>query len=132
VVIILAFVAGCSEKTQGVPFNNKDVIGISLNVNPEWDYDNKSFKSKKFTDANSMKIFIEAFENAEKMDGMLNYMAKFDMQVNFKDKSSTQYHLSLGDNTEDEGLLVNVSNTTTQGYIIQKVDAKKLREIINK
>jgi hypothetical protein len=90
-------VAGCSEKNQeGVPFNNKEVISVSLNVNPEWDYDNKSFKTKKFTDANSITVFLEAIENAEEMAGMLNYVSEFDMTVNFKDKSSEQYHLGLG------------------------------------
>jgi hypothetical protein len=132
IIIFLAFVAGCSEKKQqGVPFNDKEVISISLNVNPEWNYDNRSFKTKKFTDANSITFFIEAIENAEEMEGMLNYVAEFDMTVNFKDKSSEQYHLGLGVETEDEGLLVATPNTT-QGYIIQKVDAKKLRGIIYK
>ena len=124
--------AGCSDKTQeGVPYNNKEVISVSLNVNPVWDYDNKSFKTKKFTDANSITIFVEAIENAEEMEGMLNYVSEFDMTVIFKDSSSEQYHLSLGVETEDEGLLVALANTT-QGYTIQKVDAKKIREIIYK
>ncbi|TES46035.1 hypothetical protein E2L07_19765 [Halalkalibacterium halodurans] len=74
-----------------------------------------------------MKTFIEAIENAQKMEGMLNYIAEFDLTVNFKDKSSAHYHLSLGGETEGEGLLVSLSNTL-QGFRIQKEDTKLLRE----
>ncbi|GAE28611.1 hypothetical protein JCM9140_4862 [Halalkalibacter wakoensis JCM 9140] len=131
VVIILTFVVGCSEKTQmGIPFYDKDVISISLNSHPEWDSKDISLKSKQFTDASRMKTFIEAIENAQKMEGMLNYIAEFDLTVYFKDKSSAHYHLSLGGETEGEGLLVNLSNTL-QGFRIQKEDTKLLREMIN-
>jgi hypothetical protein len=131
--IIIVALVGCSVNVkETVTFGEKDVIGISLNLNSEWEQSHsESFKSKTFTDANSMTIFTEAIENSEKMEGMLNYVAEFDMTVNFKDKSSIEYHLSLGDETDDVGLLVELSNTV-QGYIIQKEDAQELRGIIYK
>ncbi|MEB1807404.1 MAG: hypothetical protein LPK26_08900 [Bacillaceae bacterium] len=131
IILFILILMGCSSNVnENVTFAGKDVINISLNANSNYEQSQKeSFKSNTFKDADSMTIFIEAIKNVERMGGVLNYIAEFNMTVNFKDKSSTEYHISLGNEIEDEGLLVELSNTV-QGYIIQKEDAQKLREII--
>ncbi|WP_078552103.1 hypothetical protein [Bacillus alkalicellulosilyticus] len=133
ILIFLVFVGGCNEKTnEGVLINNKEVISVSLNVDPMWENgDNKSFKTKEFKDESSIKIFIEAIENVVQLEGILNYKSEFDVTVTYIDKTTERYHLNLGVETEDEGLLV-ILPDTNHGYIIKKEDANKLRGIIYK
>ncbi len=124
---ILFLLIGCSDQgDNSIQFNDQNVVSIKLT-----DVTEEGMYSNTFTDYKSLKMFIEAIENAEEMPGILNYGTEFTMNINFEDGSFTRYSLTLGKDIDDEGLLVDFSNTH-KGFSIQQEDSNKLRKLIYK
>lgn len=89
----------------------------------------RPFQKREFSDQASWVEFRNAIENANEIDGILNYGVDFEMTIHLSDQSMQQFHLSLGRDLGLNGLLVALSNNH-QGFSIDSDDADKLRKII--
>lgn len=91
--------------------------------------EDKPFDQRQFDEKAAITIFVNAIKRASPMTGSLDYGAEFELTITFKDQSALGYHLSLGKEKGNRGLLVPLSNTH-QGYTIKAADADKLRDLI--
>jgi hypothetical protein len=109
----------------------KDVNNISLEcIQLCLEMQNKPFSVKLFDDSDSIALFIKAINEAEKMQGILDYGAIFLMKLTLKNGNQKEYHLNIA-NTEksQKGLLLKLPNTE-QGYRIPEKTSKSLKELI--
>jgi hypothetical protein len=123
---VLLFIFGCKEKNQNAILKNDKVL-VDLICNQQ-DHANEC-SDQKFYDLQSFQVFKTALESAEKMPGMINYVAEFNLSITSQDQTTKAFHLSLGANREMKGLLVNLENTN-EGYEIPVTHANKLRDLI--
>jgi len=84
-------------------------------------------KDVTFDDESSIKAIEQAMKRAKPMQGAINYVAEYRMVFTFKDGTTRSYDLSLGQDREQTGLLVENS----QGYVIPVKEANRLRELIS-
>jgi len=119
-------ILGCNEKNQDSIQENG---GVSVNLICSRQDNTNECTDKQFNDLQSFQVFKTALDSAEKMSGILNYIAEYNLKIKFQDQTTKAYHLSLGTNRDMKGLLVDLENTN-QGYEIPVVDANKLRELI--
>jgi len=75
--------------------------------------------------------FEAAIKNAESMPGILNYIAEYKLKILDSQQTMKTYHLSLGADRTQKGLLVDELDTH-RGYEIPIDDANKLRDIIQR
>src|SRR5690242_12641759 len=96
IIFILAvtiLIAGCNLINHGIKSN--EVISISLECIQEClKMKDKPFAIKRFEDHESIKKFVKAINQAEKMEGILDYGAIFLMKLSYKNGSSNEYHLN--------------------------------------
>ena len=125
-LLTLIMILGCNEKNQDSIQENG---GVSVNLICSRQDNTNECTDKQFNDLQSFQVFKTALDSAEKMSGILNYIAEYNLKIKFQDQTTKAYHLSLGTNRDMKGLLVDLENTN-QGYEIPVVDANKLRELI--
>ncbi|RXZ77603.1 hypothetical protein EBB07_30295 [Paenibacillaceae bacterium] len=125
-LLTLIMILGCNEKNQDSIQEND---GVSVNLICSRQDNTNECTDKQFNDLQSFQVFKTALDSAEKMPGILNYIAEYNLKIKFQDQITKAYHLSLGTNRDMKGLLVDLENTN-QGYEIPVVDANKLRELI--
>lgn len=105
----------------------KEIESITLTCLPN--FGKKPCENRKFADSSAVERFRQAVHRAEKMPGMLNYVAEYLMTVTFHDLTKRDFHLSLGTDRDQSGLLVPLFDTT-QGYEIPVEEANRLRELL--
>lgn len=125
-LLTLIMILGCNEKNQDSIQENG---GVSVNLICSRQDNTNKCTDQQFNDIQSFQVFKTAIDGAEKMPGILNYIAEYNLKIKFQDQTTKTYHLSLGTNSDMKGLLVDFENTN-QGYEIPIVDANKLRELI--
>ncbi|KAA8785379.1 hypothetical protein ABIE27_003830 [Paenibacillus sp. 4624] len=111
------------EQSQGIP----TLITLSCNQA----HFSKTCRDVEFDRADEIRIVTEAIFNAERMQGALDYVAEYNMNITYADGSVTRYDLSLGADPKTQGLLVNQEDTMT-GYTIPLENANRLRQIIQR
>ncbi|MBB6633623.1 hypothetical protein [Cohnella thailandensis] len=90
----------------------------------------KPFDKKVYEDRASIALFAKAVNQAEKMEGELDYGAIFLMTFRMKDGSSSEYHFNIANtDSPQNGLLLKLPNTS-QGYRISQATSEKLKKII--
>ncbi|MCT8138462.1 hypothetical protein H1D32_12355 [Anaerobacillus sp. CMMVII] len=149
-IILIALLAitllGCTQlnSKQTVPFGDKNLTKIVVYHN--WETKillplnsvklAAPLKSKIVIDeVAEMSLFIEAVENGDTLgpSHLIFYTAEYDVRLHFDDKTSSQYHLNLGNETEHaelEGLLIDPSENGV-GYQIPVELTQELRKILN-
>ncbi|WP_144023827.1 hypothetical protein MHI37_09440 [Paenibacillus sp. FSL H8-0548] len=106
-----------------------DNDGIFVNLICSRQDNTNECTDQQFNDLESFQVFKTALDSAEKMPGMINYLAEYNLEVKFQDQATKAFHLSLGTNRDMKGLLVDLENTN-EGYEIPVIHANKLRELI--
>jgi len=137
IFIILALImiignTGCKFQSND-NLKVKDVRSISLEcIQLCLERKSKPFSEKVFEDRKSIGLFVDAVNEAEKMQGILNYGAIFLMTLRMNDGSNKEYHFNI-ENTEEsqKGLIIKLPNTE-QGYTISEKTSKRLKELIYK
>lgn len=119
-------IIGCNEKNQDSIQENG---GVSVNLICSRQDNIKECTDQQFNDLQSFQVFKTALDSAEKMPGMINYVAEYNLKIKFQDQTTKTFHLSLGTDKDMNGLLVDLENTN-QGYEIPVIHANKLRELI--
>jgi hypothetical protein len=92
---------------------------------------NPPFAEKLITDSKEIKSFTETIRQADKMTGILNYGAIFNMHLSFDNGNEKLYVLNIDDKDGSNGLLVDLAQSE-QGYTMTKQDTSALRAIIYK
>ncbi|OAB42339.1 hypothetical protein [Paenibacillus antarcticus] len=125
ILLLLVIITGCNNNTD----SNVSITSIGLEC-PKTTND-ELCESKYLDDAQSIKIFEEAINKAIKMQGILNYVAEYNMTISNSNNTTKNYHLSLGTDRLMNGLLVDQSNSG-QGYEIPMKYANQLRDVLKK
>jgi hypothetical protein len=121
--LLLLFACSAKPATEFVTYDDKNIKQINL-------YKNNLYKQKrKFKDAKTIGVLIEAIENTEKMPSFELVLIKFDydLVLIFDDKTEKKYLLTLKKDSE-KGLLINPEGAA---YWIPKEDTINLKKIIN-
>lgn len=106
---------------------SKEIESIALTCQPN--FGKKPCENRRIEDPSAVERFRQAVHRAEKMSGDIDYGAEYLMTVTFHDKTNRDFHLSLGTDRNQSGLLVPLSDTT-QGYEIPVEEANRLRELL--
>jgi hypothetical protein len=124
---LLLILFACSSEPVNdfvVTYGDKNVKQIIL-------IKNNQFKQKRiFKDADTIGVFIEAIENAEKTPSFELMLIKsdYDMVLKFDDDTEKKYLLTLK-NDSKTGLLIDSEDSA---YRIPTEDTTQLKEIITK
>lgn len=125
-------ISGCSIQNNS-DRNNQDVSSIKLEcIQLCLRLNEKPFEEKQFKDLDSIALFMQAINESNKMNGILDYGAIFLMTVYSVDGTQRTYHLNI-ENIEypQKGLLLKLPNTE-QGYEIPENISKDLKDLIYK
>lgn len=136
VVLVLSIVAtGCrsaKDTTDKVMLDGKEIVSVKLECADFCKGAEKPpFAEKTFTKDNgdALNVFRKAIVNAEKMNGVLNYVVIFYMYLLFDDGAQKKYVLNVADENGMNALLVDTEESS-QGYTISKDLTSELRSFI--
>ncbi|WP_138755025.1 hypothetical protein [Paenibacillus sinopodophylli] len=129
-LLMFIMILGCSEKEKEMKTDSTfENVEVSVSLKCVQGNRMNVCKDQQFNDLQSFEVFQMALKNANKMPGILNYLADYNLQVKFPDQTTKAFHLSLGTDTNMKGLLVNLENTN-EGFEIPVVYANQLRQLI--
>ncbi|MCP1425541.1 hypothetical protein J3D43_004057 [Paenibacillus xylanexedens] len=128
VFVIATFIAGCSKPNESNAEEGLPLL-ITLTCNP--DLTLELCQDVEFDRSDEIRIMMEAIHKAERMAGILNYSAQYDLSITNADSSITRYDFSLGMDPKMQGLLVNQEDTHT-GYSISLEDSNQIRRLIQR
>ncbi|WP_217592002.1 hypothetical protein [Cohnella sp. GbtcB17] len=139
VVLVLSIVAtGCrsaKDTTGKVMLDGKEIVSVKLEcadfckrvgTPPFPPFTEKTFAKEN---GNALNVFRKAIVNAEKMNGVLNYVVIFYMYLLFDDGAQKKYVLNVADEDGMNALLVDTEESS-QGYTISKDLTSELRSFI--
>lgn len=130
VIAGLLVLTACQSNNPNKEIKSNDIAMIQVKcIQLCEDWEDKPFDERQFDEKSDITIFVNAIKRAKPMDGSLDYGAEFELNLFNNDQSTQGYHLSLGKNNGNTGLLVALSNTE-QGYAINVEDADQLRDLI--
>jgi hypothetical protein len=90
---------------------------------------NAAFSVKTIEADEDLEMFAKAINKAEKLQGILDYGALFEMDILFKDGALKKYDLIIEKEYGAKGLLVE-STKSSQGYTISQELSFELSKII--
>jgi hypothetical protein len=128
-LLTLVIIIGCNEKNQQDAILENDGVSVNLICNQQ--ENTNDCIDQQFNDLQSFQVFKTALDSGEKMLGVIDYVAEYNLNITFQDQTTKAFHLSLGTNREMKGLLVDLKNTS-QGYEIPVKQANKLRDLIKR
>lgn len=127
-ILILALgLIGCANKDK------KEIVSITIQCADMCKTKTMQmvpFTEKTYEDKDEIKVFQQAIDKAEKMDGMLNYVALFFMTVTFDDGTYQKYVLNVSGEEGSTGLLADTAHSE-QGYTIPEDQAQQIWKMIN-
>lgn len=136
VILLLSIAAtGCASgtgKNGKVMLDGKEIVSVKLECA---DFCKRAetppFAEKTFTKENgdALKVFHKGIVNAEKMNGVVDYVVTFFMYLAFEDGTQKKYVLNVADEDGMNALLVNTEESS-QGYTISKDLTSELRSFI--
>ena len=124
-MLLLVIITGCNNNTNSIVSITSIKLECPKTTNDEL------CESVYLDDAQSIKIFEEAISNTYKSEGILNYIAEYNMTISNSNNTIMNYHLYLGTDRLENGLLVDQSNSS-QGYEIPMKYANQLRDLLKK
>ncbi|MET1171046.1 hypothetical protein [Paenibacillus amylolyticus] len=128
VFVIATFIAGCSKPNESNVEEGLPLL-ITLTCNPNLTLE--PCQDVEFDRSDEIRIMMDAIHKAERMPGILNYSAQYDLSITNADSSITRYDFSLGMDPKMQGLLVNHEDTHT-GYSIPLEDSNQIRRLIQR
>jgi len=87
------------------------------------------FKEKIFNAPDELALFKKALDEAEPMEGKLDYAPMFNVEVTLVDGASKLYYMAIDRSTKLRGLLVEASNSG-QGYTIDSALSGEMSRLI--
>lgn len=126
IMALTAILSGCgNDKVQTIALQQVRLESASSLI----DSGKAPFKEKTFSAPNELALFKKVLDEAEPMEGKLDYAPMFNVEVTFVDGGSKQYYMAIDRSEKLRGLLVDAANSE-QGYTIDIALSGELSKLI--